>query len=48
MLVAASNAGKAIDWDVNMESDCWFAGWPSFSPFKYGTKEDAPITLSVA
>lgn len=33
-----------IDWPDDLECKCWFAGWPSLSPFEYGAKEE-PIEI---
>ena len=34
-----------IDWDVDMEGDCGFAGWSSLSPFEYGSHQEDLIKI---
>lgn len=38
---------QEIDWDVDMESDCGFAGWSSLSPFEHGTHDEELIEIPV-
>ena len=36
---------QEIEWDVDMEADCWFAGWKSLCPFEHGTRIEGPIRI---
>lgn len=36
---------QEIDWDEDLECDCWFAGWSSLSPFEHGTRVEEPIRI---
>lgn len=42
---AAMIVVQEIDWDVDMECDCDFAGWSSLSPFEHGTRVEEPIRI---